>query len=53
MANQREIARANWGNAQKIRSDILGKLSGLTKERGTANYTTRFEEAEKTMAEYV
>ncbi|KAI0903747.1 hypothetical protein F4823DRAFT_258681 [Ustulina deusta] len=52
MANQREIARANWGNAQKIRSDILGKLSGLTKERGTANYTTRFEEAEKTMAEF-
>ncbi|KAI0426386.1 hypothetical protein F5Y09DRAFT_334192 [Xylaria sp. FL1042] len=52
MANQRDIARANWGNAQKIRSDILGKLSGLTKERGSANYTSRFEEAEQTMAEF-
>ncbi|KAI1274790.1 hypothetical protein F5Y07DRAFT_206346 [Xylaria sp. FL0933] len=52
MANQRDIARANWGNAQKIRSDILGKLSGLTKERGTANFTSRFEEAEQTMAEF-
>ncbi|KAI1425942.1 hypothetical protein F5Y12DRAFT_784219 [Xylaria sp. FL1777] len=52
MANQREIARTNWGTAQKIRSDILGKLSGLTKERGTANYTSRFEEAEQTMAEF-
>ncbi|TGJ80684.1 hypothetical protein E0Z10_g8086 [Xylaria hypoxylon] len=52
MANQRDIARTNWGNAQKIRSDILGKLSSLTKERGIAHYTTRFEEAEKTMAEF-
>ncbi|KAI8628696.1 hypothetical protein F5Y19DRAFT_111008 [Xylariaceae sp. FL1651] len=52
MANPRDIARANWGNAQKIRSDILGKLSSLKKERGAVNYTTRFEEAEQTMAEF-
>ncbi|KAJ2974759.1 hypothetical protein NUW58_g8554 [Xylaria curta] len=51
MANQRDIAKASWGNAQKIRSEITGKLSNLTKERGTANYTTRFEEAEAMMAE--
>ncbi|KAI3337171.1 hypothetical protein HD806DRAFT_518109 [Xylariaceae sp. AK1471] len=52
MANPRDIAREYWGNAQKIRSDILEKLSGLKKERGIAYYTTRFEEAEKTMAEF-
>lgn len=39
--------------AQKIRTDILGKLQGHSKERGTANYNSRFEEAEQTMAEYV
>ncbi|KAF2968475.1 hypothetical protein GQX73_g5114 [Xylaria multiplex] len=52
MEDQRGIARTAWGNAQKIRSDLLGKLSNLTKERGTANYTTRFEEAEKILAEF-
>ncbi|GAW21750.1 hypothetical protein ANO14919_112750 [Xylariales sp. No.14919] len=52
MENQRDIARVNWGNAQKIRADILGKLSSLTKERGTPNYVTRFDEAEQTMAQY-
>ncbi|KAJ8123959.1 hypothetical protein ONZ43_g211 [Nemania bipapillata] len=52
MSSQRDIARTNWGNAQKIRADIPKKLSNPTKERGTVNYTTRFEEAEQTMAEY-
>ncbi|KAK5629568.1 hypothetical protein RRF57_005283 [Xylaria bambusicola] len=54
MANQREIARASWGrrNAQKIRTDMMGRMQGLTKERGTSNYTTRFEEAEQNMAEF-
>ncbi|KAI0400879.1 hypothetical protein F4802DRAFT_468504 [Xylaria palmicola] len=52
MANQREVAKSNWGTAQKVRVDFLGKLSNLTKERGTVNYTTRFEETEQTIAEY-
>ncbi|KAI0526450.1 hypothetical protein F5B22DRAFT_632927 [Xylaria bambusicola] len=52
MANQRESARANWGTAQKIRTDMMEKLQGLTKERGTVNYTTRFEEAEQNMAQF-
>ncbi|KAI1131489.1 hypothetical protein F5Y10DRAFT_59059 [Nemania abortiva] len=52
MASQRNIARAMWGDAQEIRSDIPTKLSNPSKERGTVNYTTRFEEAEQTMAEF-
>ncbi|KAI1822955.1 hypothetical protein F4861DRAFT_355520 [Xylaria intraflava] len=52
MAGQRDIARVNWGRAQKIRSDILGKVSSIKKEHGASNYTTRFEEAEGTMAEF-
>ncbi|KAI1155031.1 hypothetical protein F4825DRAFT_460026 [Nemania diffusa] len=52
MSSQRDIARKNWGDAQKIRSDIPKKLSNPAKERGSVNYTTRFEEAEQTVAEY-
>ncbi|KAI0486816.1 hypothetical protein F4859DRAFT_314904 [Xylaria cf. heliscus] len=52
MASQRDIARAHWGNAQKIRADILAKLSNSTKERGPVNYTTRFEEAEQIISEF-
>ncbi|CAJ2506349.1 Uu.00g004790.m01.CDS01 [Anthostomella pinea] len=51
MENPRDIARASWRDAQKIRTDILAKISNLKKERGNINYTTRFEEAEETMAE--
>ncbi|KAI1484906.1 hypothetical protein F5X96DRAFT_393497 [Biscogniauxia mediterranea] len=52
MENPRDIARASWGEAQKVRSDILGKIASLKKERGNINYTTRFEEVEQTMAEF-
>ncbi|RYC60429.1 hypothetical protein CHU98_g5792 [Xylaria longipes] len=52
MADQREIARAHWGNAQKIRTELLAKLSNSTKERGAVNYTTRFEEAERIISEF-
>ncbi|KAI0460500.1 hypothetical protein F5B21DRAFT_452030 [Xylaria acuta] len=51
MADQRDVARAQWANAQKIRADILAKLSNSTKERGAVNYTTRFEEAERIISE--
>lgn len=43
---------ASGRDAQKIRSDIPKKLSNPAKERGSVNYTTRFEEAEQTVAEY-
>ncbi|KAI1751456.1 hypothetical protein F4782DRAFT_184486 [Xylaria castorea] len=52
MADQRDIARAHWGNAQKIRANIQAKLSNATKERGAVNYTTRFEEAERIISEF-
>ncbi|KAL7626336.1 hypothetical protein AAE478_003108 [Parahypoxylon ruwenzoriense] len=52
MENPRDKARASWGDAQKTRSDILAKISSLKKERGNANATSRFEEVEKTMAEF-
>ncbi|KAI1505563.1 hypothetical protein F5X99DRAFT_368491 [Biscogniauxia marginata] len=52
MENPQDIARASWGEAQRVRSDILGKISSLKKERGNTNYTTRFEEVEQTMAEF-
>ncbi|KAI1085865.1 hypothetical protein F5B20DRAFT_567685 [Whalleya microplaca] len=52
MENPRDVARACWGDAQKIRSDILAKTSSLKKERGNTNYTPRFEEVELTMAEF-
>ncbi|KAI2642694.1 hypothetical protein GGS21DRAFT_537125 [Xylaria nigripes] len=52
MADQRDIARVSWGHAQKFRSDIQGKISSIRKEHGASNYTTRFEEAEETMAEF-
>ncbi|KAI0191211.1 hypothetical protein EV127DRAFT_480578 [Xylaria flabelliformis] len=52
MADQRDIARAHWGNAQKIRANIQAKLSNATKERGAVNYTTRFEEAEQIISEF-
>ncbi|KAI1378191.1 hypothetical protein F4677DRAFT_385612 [Hypoxylon crocopeplum] len=52
MEAPRERARASWGDAQQIRSDIMAKLSSLKKERGTANTTSRFEEVEQTMAEF-
>ncbi|KAI0549434.1 hypothetical protein F4679DRAFT_547119 [Xylaria curta] len=52
MADQRGIARAHWGNAQKIRANIQAKLSNATKERGAVNYTTRFEEAEQIISEF-
>ncbi|KAI0593913.1 hypothetical protein F4775DRAFT_596709 [Biscogniauxia sp. FL1348] len=52
MENPRDIARASWGEAQKVRSDIQGKIASLKKERGNINYTTRFEEVEQTMAEF-
>ncbi|KAI1108191.1 hypothetical protein F5Y14DRAFT_101176 [Nemania sp. NC0429] len=52
MANQRDIAKASWGQAQKIRADLSGKLPDFAKERGTVNYTPRFEEVEQTIAEY-
>ncbi|KAI1743649.1 hypothetical protein F4680DRAFT_471151 [Xylaria scruposa] len=52
MADQRDIAKAHWGNAQKIRANIQAKLSNATKERGAVNYTTRFEEAELIISEY-
>ncbi|KAI0005713.1 hypothetical protein F4779DRAFT_597832 [Xylariaceae sp. FL0662B] len=51
MENTRDVARARWGDAQKIRSDIQAKISSL-KERGNTNYTPRFEEVEQTMAEF-
>lgn len=39
-------------DAQKIRSDIMAKISSLKKERGTTNITSLFEQVEQTMAEY-
>ncbi|KAI1434915.1 hypothetical protein GGR50DRAFT_363392 [Xylaria sp. CBS 124048] len=44
MAGQQDIAVANWERAQKIRTDILKKSPSLK--------TTRFEEAEGTLAEF-
>ncbi|KAI0202261.1 hypothetical protein F4808DRAFT_84680 [Astrocystis sublimbata] len=52
MGDPKEIARAHWANAQKIRTDILAKLSGPTKERGAVDYTTRFVDAKQIMAEF-
>ncbi|KAI1331190.1 hypothetical protein F5Y16DRAFT_423720 [Xylariaceae sp. FL0255] len=52
MASPRDVARENWENAQKVRSEILAKLSNLKKERNNFNYTTRFEEVDGIMAEY-
>ncbi|KAI1212909.1 uncharacterized protein F4807DRAFT_471473 [Annulohypoxylon truncatum] len=48
MESPRDKARASWGDAQKIRSDIVEKLSN----RGTTETTARFEDLEKTMAEF-
>lgn len=52
MENPRDKARASWVDAQKIRADIMGKISSSKKERGTTNMTSRFEEVEQTMAEF-
>ncbi|KAI1180437.1 hypothetical protein F4777DRAFT_316019 [Nemania sp. FL0916] len=52
MASQREVAKTNWGKAQKIRAEMPKKLSNSGKERGNVSYTARFEETELTMAEY-
>ncbi|KAI1475969.1 hypothetical protein F4774DRAFT_413308 [Daldinia eschscholtzii] len=52
MENPRDKARASWGDAQKIRTDIMAKISSLKKERGTTNTTSAFEEVEQTMAEF-
>ncbi|KAI1777943.1 hypothetical protein F4818DRAFT_456919 [Hypoxylon cercidicola] len=51
MENPRERARASWVDAQEIRSDILAKINSLKKERGNANTTSRFEEAEDALAQ--
>ncbi|KAI1457619.1 hypothetical protein F4805DRAFT_457535 [Annulohypoxylon moriforme] len=48
MESPRDKARASWGDAQKIRSNIVEKLSN----RGTTETTSRFEDLEKTMAEF-
>ncbi|KAI1450883.1 hypothetical protein F5Y02DRAFT_412527 [Annulohypoxylon stygium] len=48
MESPRDKARASWGDAQKIRSVIVEKLSN----RGTTETTSRFEDLEKTMAEF-
>ncbi|KAI0887332.1 uncharacterized protein GGS22DRAFT_156787 [Annulohypoxylon maeteangense] len=48
MESPRDKAKASWGDAQKIRSDIVEKLSN----RGTTETTSRFEDLEKTMAEF-
>ncbi|KAI2466022.1 hypothetical protein F4781DRAFT_434844 [Annulohypoxylon bovei var. microspora] len=48
MESPRDKARASWGEAQKIRSDIVEKLSN----RGTTETTSRFEDLEKTIAEF-
>ncbi|KAI1393410.1 uncharacterized protein F4822DRAFT_384563 [Hypoxylon trugodes] len=52
MENPRAKARASWGEAQKIRTHMMDKLSNFKKERGTTNATSRFEEVEQTMAEF-
>ncbi|KAF3064324.1 hypothetical protein GL218_01708 [Daldinia childiae] len=52
MENPRDKARASWGDAQKIRTDIMAKISSLKKERGTTNTTSAFDEVELTMAEF-
>ncbi|KAJ3565623.1 hypothetical protein NPX13_g7438 [Xylaria arbuscula] len=52
MANQREMARLQWGKAQEIRANLVGKLEGHARERGTGSHNSRFEEAEQTLAEY-
>ncbi|KAI1465275.1 uncharacterized protein F4812DRAFT_462118 [Daldinia caldariorum] len=52
MESPRDKARANWGEAQKIRTDIMAKISSLKKERGTTNTTSAFDEVEQTMAEF-
>ncbi|KAI8962478.1 hypothetical protein F5Y11DRAFT_191371 [Daldinia sp. FL1419] len=52
MENPRDKARASWGDAQKIRTDIMAKISSLKKERGTTNTTSAFDEVEQTMAEF-
>ncbi|KAI0383144.1 hypothetical protein F5Y04DRAFT_40344 [Hypomontagnella monticulosa] len=52
MEDPRDIVRSNWSNAQKIRSDIMAKITSLKKERGTTNITSLFEEVEQTMAEF-
>ncbi|KAI1800038.1 hypothetical protein F4811DRAFT_57202 [Daldinia bambusicola] len=52
MENPRDKARANWGEAQRIRTDIMAKISSLKKERGTTNTTSAFDEVEQTMAEF-
>ncbi len=46
------LANMDGRDAQKIRADIMGKISSSKKERGTTNMTSRFEEVEQTMAEY-
>ncbi|KAI1344115.1 hypothetical protein F5Y15DRAFT_103050 [Xylariaceae sp. FL0016] len=51
MENPRDLARAKWVEAQKVRSDILDKINSLKKERGNVNYTNRFEELDGTIAE--
>ncbi|KAI2623874.1 hypothetical protein GGS26DRAFT_212810 [Hypomontagnella submonticulosa] len=52
MEDPRDIVRSNWSDAQKIRSDIMAKISSLKKERGTTNITSLFEQVEQTMAEF-
>ncbi|KAI1812034.1 hypothetical protein GGS20DRAFT_587886 [Poronia punctata] len=52
MASPRDIAKQNWEQAQKIRSSILTSLSALKKERGPIQYTTHFQAAEETIAEF-
>ncbi|XXH04626.1 hypothetical protein Hte_011043 [Hypoxylon texense] len=51
MENLRDKAKASWADAQKIRSDIMAKISSLKKERGNANTTSHFEEAENVLAQ--
>ncbi|KAI1408797.1 hypothetical protein F5Y13DRAFT_204541 [Hypoxylon sp. FL1857] len=48
MEGIKDKARASWADAQNIRSNIMGKVSG----RDTTKITSRFEEVELTFAEF-
>ncbi|KAI0480429.1 hypothetical protein GGR56DRAFT_273009 [Xylariaceae sp. FL0804] len=53
MEDPRDIARKIWSEAQTIRNGILGKITALENERGKSfNYTTRFENIDRTLAEF-
>ncbi|KAI0393677.1 hypothetical protein F5Y17DRAFT_466756 [Xylariaceae sp. FL0594] len=52
MATSRQEAKQSWVQAQRIRSEIEESVSSLKKERSTTQYTTRFQDAEATIAEF-